>query len=128
MLLNKFSKSKKRLESKKSSELSSKQSPTNRISNWRFFDPGQQLLNKFEPGTRYSYSGEGINLLQFVLEQITGENLEASAQEKVFQSLGMKHTSYIWQAGFDSSICYGHNTKGEPYGAHKKKVGVLPAP
>jgi serine-type D-Ala-D-Ala carboxypeptidase/endopeptidase len=65
--------------------------------NWRFFDPGQKLLIKLDPGIRYSYSGEGINLLQFVLEQITGKNLEIIAQEKVFQPLGMKHTSYIWQ-------------------------------
>jgi D-alanyl-D-alanine-carboxypeptidase/D-alanyl-D-alanine-endopeptidase len=90
--------------------------------NWRFFDPGQKLLIKYDPGTRYSYSGEGINLLQFVLEQITGKNLETMAQEKVFQPLGMKHTSYIWQNSFDSNICYGHNIKGEPYEAHKKKV------
>ena len=90
--------------------------------NWRFFDPGQKLLIKSDPGTRYSYSGEGINLLQFVLEQITGKNLETIAQEKVFQPLGMNHTSYIWQNSFDSNICYGHNIKGEPYEAHKKKV------
>lgn len=90
--------------------------------NWRFFDPEQKLLIKFDPGTRYSYSGEGINYLQFVLEQITGKNLETIAQEKVFQPLGMNHTSYIWQNSFDSNICYGHNIKGEPYGAHKKKV------
>src|SRR5580692_11583999 len=90
--------------------------------NWRFFDPGQKLLIKYDPGTRYSYSGEGINLLQFVLEQVTGKDLETIAQEKVFRPFGMKNTSYVWQNSFDSAICYGHNVKGEPYGAHKKKV------
>ena len=27
----------------------------------------------------------------------------------------MTNTSQVWQARFDSSICYGHNAKGEPY-------------
>jgi CubicO group peptidase (beta-lactamase class C family) len=90
--------------------------------NWRFFDSAQELKIEFDPGTRYSYSGEGINLLQFVLEQITGKDLETIAQEKVFRPLAMKNTSYVWQNSFDSNICYGYNVKGEPYRAHKKKV------
>jgi serine-type D-Ala-D-Ala carboxypeptidase/endopeptidase len=89
--------------------------------NWRFFAPDQKLFIKFDPGTRYSYSGEGIYLLQFVLEQITGKNLETIAQEKVFQPLGMKNTSYIWQDSFDTNICYGHNNKGKTYELNKRK-------
>jgi len=88
--------------------------------NWRWFEPDQKLKIKFDPGTRYSYSGEGLYLLQFVLEQITGKDLETIAQEKVFQPLGMNGTSYVWQNKFDSSICYGHNAKGEPYGIAKR--------
>ena len=89
--------------------------------NWRWFDPDQKLKIKSDPGTRYSYSGEGIYLLQFVLEQITGENLETIAQERVFQPLKMKSTSYVWQNSFDKNICYGHNEKGEPYELKKRK-------
>lgn len=96
-------------------------SHTTGFPNWRFFEPDQKLKIKSDPGTRYSYSGEGIYLLQFVLEQVTGKDLETIAQEKVFRPLAMTGTSYIWQSRFDSSICYGHNTKGEPYGAHKRK-------
>ena len=88
--------------------------------NWRWFEPDQKLKIKSDPGTRYSYSGEGIYLLQFVLEQITGENLETIAQERVFQPLGMKSTSYVWQNSFDTNICYGHNEKGEPYELKKR--------
>lgn len=89
--------------------------------NWRWFEPDQKLKIKFDPGTRYSYSGEGLYLLQFVLEQITEKNLETIAQEKVFQPLGMKGTSYVWQNSFDTNICYGHNSKGEPYELKKRK-------
>ena len=96
-------------------------SHTTGFPNWRFFEPDQKLKIKSDPGTRYSYSGEGIYLLQFVLEQITGKDLETMAQEKVFQPLQMMGTSYVWQNSFDSNICYGHNAKGEPYGAHERK-------
>ncbi|MEO7045843.1 MAG: serine hydrolase domain-containing protein, partial [Ferruginibacter sp.] len=37
------------------------------------------------------------------------------SQERVFKPFGMTNTSQVWQPGFDSSICYGHNVKGEPY-------------
>lgn len=83
--------------------------------NWRWFEADKKLKIKFEPGTRYSYSGEGLYLLQFVMEQITGKDYETISQERVFKPLGMINTSQIWQTRFDNAICYGHNAKGEPY-------------
>ncbi|MES2655055.1 MAG: serine hydrolase domain-containing protein [Bacteroidota bacterium] len=83
--------------------------------NWRWFEPDKKLRFKFEPGTRYSYSGEGLYLLQFVLEQITGKDYKTISQERVFKPLGMANTSQVWQTRFDTNICYGHNAKGEPY-------------
>ena len=83
--------------------------------NWRWFEPDKKLKIKFEPGSRYSYSGEGLYLLQFVLEQITGTDYETMSQERVFRPLGMTNTSQVWQARFDTAIAYGHNAKGEPY-------------
>ena len=89
--------------------------------NWRWFEPDKKLKFKFEPGTRYSYSGEGLYLLQFVIEQLTGKDYEIICQERVFKPLGMKGTSMIWQKGFEKNICYGHNSKGEPYELMKWK-------
>lgn len=83
--------------------------------NWRWFEADKKLKFKFDPGTRYSYSGEGLYLLQFVIEKITGEDYESISQERVFKPLGMVNTSQVWQARFDTNICYGHNSKGEPY-------------
>ncbi|PKB15586.1 serine hydrolase [Flavobacterium sp. 5] len=88
---------------------------TTGLPNWRWIEEDKKLKIKFEPGTRYSYSGEGLYLLQFVLEQITKKNLEEIAQERVFKPLDMQYTSYIWQKKFDSNICLGHNGNGEPY-------------
>jgi D-alanyl-D-alanine-carboxypeptidase/D-alanyl-D-alanine-endopeptidase len=83
--------------------------------NWRWFETDKKLKIKFEPGTRYSYSGEGLYLLQFIIGQITGKDYETISQERVFKPFRMKTTSQIWQSRFDTAICYGHNIKGEPY-------------
>ncbi|HMO40385.1 MAG TPA: serine hydrolase domain-containing protein [Saprospiraceae bacterium] len=89
--------------------------------NWRWFEADKKLKFKFDPGTRYSYSGEGLYLLQFVIEQVTGKDYETISQESVFKPLGMTNTSQVWQPRFDANICYGHNEKGEPYELMKWK-------
>ena len=89
--------------------------------NWRWFETDKKLKIKFDPGTRYSYSGEGLYLLQFVIEQLTGKDYETISQERVFKPLGMFNTSQVWQARFNDNICYGHNAKGEPYELNKRK-------
>lgn len=89
--------------------------------NWRWFEEDKILRFKFEPGTRYSYSGEGLYLLQFVIEQITGKDYETIARERVFLPFEMTNTSYVWQSRFDANVCYGHNSNGEPYELMKWK-------
>src|SRR5690606_22085984 len=86
--------------------------------NWRFltekgYDAKGKLYFQFEPGTRYSYSGEGMSLLQFVLEQLSGQGLEEMAQERIFKPLGMSGTSYIyvWQPGQEKQYAYAHDNK-----------------
>jgi CubicO group peptidase (beta-lactamase class C family) len=96
-------------------------SHTTGFPNWRWFEADKKIKIKFDPGTRYSYSGEGLYLLQFVIEQITGKDYETISQERVFKPLGMTNTSQIWQTRFDSNICYGHNANGEPYELNKWK-------
>lgn len=46
----------------------------------------------FEPGTRYSYSSYGWNLISAVVEGASGESFLAYMQEHVFEPLGMRHT------------------------------------
>jgi CubicO group peptidase (beta-lactamase class C family) len=75
----------------------------------------------FAPGSRYAYSGEGIKLLQIVLEELTGRNLQQIAEEKLFIPAGMKRTSYIWNHSFDDNSAEGHDEQGKPSG--KKEAG-----
>lgn len=93
-------------------------SHTSGFPNWRFltnkgYEEDGKLFIEYDPGTKYSYSGEGLHLLQFVIEQITGRGLEDIAREKIFDPLGMNMTSYIWQKRFENEFCNGHTTTGE---------------
>lgn len=91
-------------------------SHTTGFPNWRWisrtgqFDPEGKIQFYFDPGTDYSYSGEGIVLLQKVIEKITGKGLEQLAKERVFDPLNMNMTSYVWQERFENNYCYGHTT------------------
>jgi CubicO group peptidase (beta-lactamase class C family) len=86
-------------------------SHTTGFPNWREFQGGEnkKLQIFFTPGTAYSYSGEGIQLLQMVVEVITGKKLEELAQADIFQPFGMRRTSFIWQSSFESDYALGHD-------------------
>ena len=89
------------------------------LANWRWDEPDQKLHIHFEPGSQYSYSGEGFCYLQFVIEKLTGKLLNELMQEKIFGPLGMKHSSYTWQPAFEENYCYGHDKANKPYSKDK---------
>ncbi len=89
--------------------------------NWRWFEDDKKLKLKFDPGTRFNYSGEGMYLLQFVIEQITGKGYEAICQERVFKPFAMDGTSMVWQSSFDKNICNGYTADGNTIGPKRKK-------
>ena len=88
---------------------------TSGFPNWRWDEEDQKLRVKFTPGSRYSYSGEGLVYLQVVLEKMLGKSLEELMLEKIFSPAGMKMSSYTWQQKFEENYCLGHNIKGELY-------------
>jgi D-alanyl-D-alanine-carboxypeptidase/D-alanyl-D-alanine-endopeptidase len=90
-------------------------SHTTGFPNWRWFEPDQKLHIHFEPGTRYSYSGEGMTFLQVVLEKITGKPLERMMQEEIFGPYGMTTSSYTWQPRFERNYAVGHRADGTTY-------------
>jgi CubicO group peptidase (beta-lactamase class C family) len=72
--------------------------------------PDGKLRIQYEPGTRYAYSGEGLTLLQYVIEQaITHEPIEISMQRDLFTPLGMNTTSLTWNNRFldNNAVRYG---------------------
>ena len=85
------------------------------LGNWRWYEPDQKLHIHFEPGSQYSYSGEGLCYLQFVIEKITGKKLNELMKEKLFGPIGMINSSYTWQPEYENNYCLGHDKTGKPY-------------
>jgi CubicO group peptidase (beta-lactamase class C family) len=95
-------------------------SHTSGFANFRFLNPDRKLHILFEPGSRYAYSGEGLNLLQFVVEKITGASLTTLMHDRVFLPLGMTHTSMVWDSTFAADLAMGHDTAGTMIGHSRR--------
>lgn len=80
--------------------------------NWR--PHGQPLQMYFEPGARFSYSGEGYVYLQRVIEHITAQPLAEYMSKHVFQPLGMSSSSFIWTDAYETQSAQGHDQQGSP--------------
>jgi CubicO group peptidase (beta-lactamase class C family) len=84
---------------------------------------GRPLAIHFTPGERFSYSGSGMVLLQKAIEKITGKTLNDYMQDAVFAPLGMKHSSYVWNAAFENQVAVGHDVGGSPVELFKAEQG-----
>jgi CubicO group peptidase (beta-lactamase class C family) len=87
-------------------------SHTTGLANFAFLEPDQKMRLHFDPGTRYSYSGEGIILMQFVLETGLGLKVGEEMQRRVFDRFGMTRTSMMWRADFRENLADGYRADG----------------
>lgn len=87
------------------------------FANFAFLEPDGKLRFHFDPGARYAYSGEGIILLQFAIEQGIGLDLGAEMQRRIFDRLAMPNTSLIWRPDFARNLADGWKADGgvEPH-------------
>ncbi len=102
-------------------------SHTTGLPNWRWFEPDQKLRIHFEPGERFSYSGEGMTFLQIVLEKLTGKPLEQLMQEQIFGPYVMETSSYTWQTRFERDYAVGHRADGTAYPKDKDNAARAPS-
>src|SRR6202046_4142092 len=97
------------------------------FSNFWFIEPDQKLHIHFDPGTHFSYSGEGFILLQFVVEhgrKSQGRGLDVGDLTKAnFDRLGMTRTSLVWKNGQDPNVADGWNDQGQPQPHDKRSKG-----
>jgi CubicO group peptidase (beta-lactamase class C family) len=101
------------------------------FANFWFIEPDGKLHIHFDPGTRFSYSGEGFILLQFAVEhgraaQGLGRDV-GDLTADIFRRLGMPRTSLVWQLGNpEKNVADGWNDRGEPQ-PHDKRSKVRAA-
>jgi CubicO group peptidase (beta-lactamase class C family) len=95
-------------------------SHTSGFPNWRRFNPDRKLNIMFTPGSKYSYSGEGISLLQLIVESITGKDVGEMIRERIFKPFGMTRTGMTWEERFNDDYAIGYDEKEQPLG-HRRR-------
>jgi CubicO group peptidase (beta-lactamase class C family) len=87
-------------------------SHTSGFPNWRS-DRSKDTLNiRFEPGTKFGYSGEGFVYLQKVIEKMQGTDLNSIAKRYVFEPLEMTRSSLVLMD--DENYAIGHDSASKP--------------
>jgi len=91
--------------------------------NWRLMNESGKLDFKFKPGTKYQYSGEGLEYLRKALENKFHKTLDQLAEELIFKPLKMNDTQFIWNDKLDiSRYAINYDNKGNPYEPTKNKT------
>jgi CubicO group peptidase (beta-lactamase class C family) len=93
---------------------------TSGFPNWRRFNDDKKLHIHFEPGSRFAYSGEGIALLQLIVETVTKRPLADLMRERVFQPLGMTRTSMVWTWRFEEDHANGYDEQENSLGPQRR--------
>ena len=74
------------------------------LANFAFLEPDKKMHLHFKPGTQYRYSGDGINLVQFAIEQKKGRPLDQLMRDAIFAPLGMTRTGMIYRDEFAGNV------------------------
>jgi CubicO group peptidase (beta-lactamase class C family) len=94
--------------------------------NFRWLNADEKLDIKATPGTRFLYSGEGVNLMQFVIEQGLGLKVGDEMNRRIFTPLGMTRSSMSWRPDFAANLADGYHEDGA-FEAHDERGSVKAA-
>ncbi len=72
--------------------------------NFPFLEPDKKMHLHFRPGSKYWYSGDGINLVQFLIEQKKGQPIEVLMQQAIFAPASMPNTGMIFRKEFENNV------------------------
>lgn len=87
-------------------------SHTSGFQNWR--SEKDPLKIQFQPGEKFSYSGEGYSYLQSVVTHLTRQPIEAFMKANIFVPFGMSSTGYVWNDVLAKRMARPHDVKGNP--------------
>jgi CubicO group peptidase (beta-lactamase class C family) len=88
--------------------------------NLRGLNNGRLSIN-FDPGARYAYSGEGIRLMQFLVEEVTRRPVQEVMRERIFRPFRMTRTSMVWEPAFESDFANGYDERGRSLGPQRRR-------
>jgi CubicO group peptidase (beta-lactamase class C family) len=67
-----------------------------------------------EPGSGFFYSNTGFNILELLIEEVTGRDFAAYMDEEILEPLGMNRAGFEWSEDFDPPVPNGYGGSGEP--------------
>ncbi|HUF12693.1 MAG TPA: serine hydrolase [Longimicrobiales bacterium] len=86
---------------------------------------------RFEPGSEYDYTSEGIDLAAIIIERATGRSWTDVVQERVLDPAGLRDTRFAvprgegdWAVGFTSLE---HDLESVTPGVLRPSIDILPA-
>jgi CubicO group peptidase (beta-lactamase class C family) len=83
--------------------------------NWRA-SPDEKLTPAFKPGSRFGYSGEAFQWLQYVVEGITGEGVDMIMRSRLFGPAKMPLSTFGWNTEIARLSVYGYKGPGDEEG------------
>lgn len=66
-----------------------------------------------EPGSSFLYSNVGFNLLELLIEEVTGQKFAEYMKKEVLIPLGMHNSSFNWSENLNPAVPIGYDLKGE---------------
>ncbi len=66
------------------------------------------------PGTRFLYSNPGFNLLELLVEDVTGRDFAAYMADEILIPLAMHEASYTWRESYQTLLPIGYEMDGTP--------------
>ena len=90
--------------------------------NWRWLMDDKKLRIYFTPGSRFAYSGEGIELAQFVVETVTKKSVNQLMHEFIFQPMGMTRTSMVSEDRFENDHAERFDEQDKSLGPKRRPI------
>ncbi len=79
-----------------------------RVSRIELISKFKEEVLLFEPGTKWSYSNFGYNLLAIILETVTGKAMNDLISEKIFKPSGMANSTTLEEKGLINHMAVGY--------------------
>src|SRR6056297_1602633 len=67
-----------------------------------------------EPGQSFIYSNVGFNLLELLIEDVSGQSFSEFMKEEILHPSGMQYASFEWQEDFPTKVPNGYTVNGDP--------------
>jgi CubicO group peptidase (beta-lactamase class C family) len=82
------------------------------LANFAGLEPDHKFHLHFDPGSRFAYSGDGLNILQLAIEEKLGAPLDVLMQREIFAPLGMARTGMVWREDFRADNALRYDARG----------------